>query len=187
MKSKLIILSDLWGSENSLWTKEYLSKLESFFEISFYDCCEFAEITYANSTEESRHNQFVNGGIDKAVRNLNKLNIKDTIILGFSIGGTIGWKYALLNNNVIALFAISSTRLRYETIKPKCNIKLIFGNDDQYKPNENWITELNVKVELVSNIGHDIYKNKTYINSICNKILTVSSQKNLNAEKATGF
>jgi hypothetical protein len=74
MKQKLIILSDLWGIENLLWIKEYLSKLEPFFEFSFYDCCELAEITLTDSTEAFRHNQFVNGGIDRVVQNLNKLN-----------------------------------------------------------------------------------------------------------------
>lgn len=44
MKPRLLLLSDLWGKENSLWISNYLAILEEYYECVFYDCCELAGI-----------------------------------------------------------------------------------------------------------------------------------------------
>ena len=73
MNPKLVILSDLWGEKKSDWTKQYIKLLSDSFEVFYYDSCQLAEIDTTDYTEENLHKQFVDGGIDKAVENLLKL------------------------------------------------------------------------------------------------------------------
>ena len=69
---KLIILSDLWGSLKSDWLPHYTEILEKHFEIEYYDCRELGEIDLKECTEEKIHQQFMNGGIDRAIKYLLK-------------------------------------------------------------------------------------------------------------------
>ncbi|MCI9846648.1 hypothetical protein [Flavobacterium pectinovorum] len=89
MKLRLLILSDLFGGKNSDWEKLYTEILQSKFDVQYYDVCALADISSESVSELNIHNQFLNGGIEKAVENLLKLEKKETTVLGFSIGGTI--------------------------------------------------------------------------------------------------
>jgi pimeloyl-ACP methyl ester carboxylesterase len=171
MKPKLIILSDLWGKEKSDWISGYVELLNDKFDIEFYDCCELGNIDKTNYNEENLHSQFVNGGIEKAIENLLKIEKYQIDVLAFSIGGTIAWKAALKGLNVRKLFAVSSTRLRYENEIPNCGIKLYFGEDDSNKPNEDWLKKRSVDFEILKNKDHNFYVEKDFIVSICNEIL----------------
>jgi len=171
MKSRLIILSDLWGKEKSDWVSGYVGLLQDKFEIQYYDCCELGEIDKTNYTEENLHNQFINGGIDKAVANFLKIEKNPIDILAFSIGGTIAWKSALKGLNIRNLFAVSSTRLRYEDEIPNGAIKLYYGENDINKPNTNWFEKHSINFEIIKNKEHDFYTEKEFTNSICNEIL----------------
>ena len=145
MKNKpdILLLSDLWGKENSDWMDLYLQPLSEYFKITYYDCSELAEVDKSIYTEEHLHKQFVKGGIENAVENLLNKENKFFTIVGFSIGGLIAWKACLSQLSTNNLYAISSTRLRYETIKPSTNIELFYGVDDQHKPSEEWFNQLN--------------------------------------------
>ncbi len=44
MKSRLILLSNLWGIQRSEWIKYYVDVLSSDYDIKYYDSCELAEI-----------------------------------------------------------------------------------------------------------------------------------------------
>jgi pimeloyl-ACP methyl ester carboxylesterase len=171
MKPRLLILSDLWGKEKSDWVSDYVELLKGNFEIQYYDCCEFGEIEKNNYTEESLHNQFINGGIEKAVTNLLKTEKNQIDILAFSIGGTIAWKVALKGLNVRNLFAVSSTRLRFENEIPNGAIKLYFGENDSNKPDNNWFERHSVNFEIIKNKDHNFYTEKELATSICNEIL----------------
>jgi hypothetical protein len=171
MKPKLIILSDLWGKEKSNWVSDYVELLKDKFEIQYYDCCELGGIDKTDYTEKNIHNQFVNGGIERAVENLLKTEKNQINILAFSVGGTIAWKAALKGLNTISLLAVSSTRLRYETHVPDCKIRLYFGERDSSKPNKDWSEKHSIDFEIVKNKEHDFYTEKDCITSICYEIL----------------
>ena len=71
-KQRLLILSDLWGKEKSDWITYYTSILVNHFELEYYDSCDLGTINKSDYSEENLHNQFINGGIEKAVVQLVK-------------------------------------------------------------------------------------------------------------------
>lgn len=171
MKSRLIILSDLWGKEKSNWVSAYQELLCDSFEIQFYDCCELGEISKAVFTEENLHKQFVNGGIEIAIKNLLNKEKGEIKILAFSVGGTIAWKAALKGLKVIDLFAISSTRLRYETQRPNCRISLYFGEKDSNRPSPEWFEKYRLLPKIYSEKKHEMYLEADIVIGICNQII----------------
>lgn len=167
----MIILSDLWGKEKSSpWIDGYFNRLAHTFDVRYYDCCELGEVNKTTYTEESLHQQFVTTGIETAVRNLVMIESGKVNILGFSIGGTIGWKYALQNRNAESLTVISSTRLRYETQKPDVMLTLYYGENDMYKPNALWFNTLNIAAGMEHNAGHELYKQPDFIEKVCDAL-----------------
>jgi hypothetical protein len=171
MKPRLIILSDLWGKEKSEWVSDYIQLLKDKFGIQYYDCCELGEIDKVNYTEENLHRQFVNGGIENAVANLLKTEKNQIDILAFSIGGTIAWKSALKGLNVRRLFAVSSTRLRYEEKIPNGAIKLYYGENDSNKPSNNWFEKHSIDFQIIKNKEHEFYTEIDCTTLICDEIL----------------
>ena len=172
-KQKLLLISDLWGKEKSEWIIHYTSILKHHFELIFYDSCELGSIDKRNSTEESLHNQFINGGIEKAVANLILKEKKNVSVLGFSIGGTIAWKAGLSGLKIDNLIAVSSTRLRYETEMPLTKIKLFYSENDSFKPDNTWVQKMNQDVKLFLNEDHECYTSKEIAERICKKILVI--------------
>jgi dienelactone hydrolase len=172
VKPRLLILSDLFGGTTD-WLKCYTDLLKPKFEIQYYDVLELAEIDSDNLTENEIHNQFLIGGIDKAVEYLLKLETKEVAVLGFSIGGTIAWKASIKGLNVTHLFAVSSTRLRYEVKAPNGNIKLYFGKKDPNKPNSKWFMDFNLENEILVNQDHQLYFIEDNIFLICDDILKI--------------
>lgn len=170
MKPKLLIISDLFGFENSTWIKRYLVLLESHFQLQLYDSIELAEIDKTNLSPDQLHSVFVNGGIEKAVKKLFSLEKEEVNILAFSIGGTIGWKAGLLGLDIKHFYAVSSTRLRYESMKPNSIINLIFGENDINKPDKAWFLGLNLKGEILKNGNHEIYRTHQVMNDLCERI-----------------
>jgi esterase/lipase len=171
MKPRLIILSDLWGKGKSKWVAGYVDLLNDKFEIQYYDCCDLGGIDKKNYTEENLHSQFVNDGIEKAVENLLKTEKNKIDVLAFSIGGTIAWKAALKGLNVRKLFAVSSTRLRYENEIPNGIIKLYYGENDSNTPSDDWFEKYSIDFEIIKNKEHSFYTEKDFATSICNEIL----------------
>ncbi len=174
MKQKLIILSDLWGKQKSAWVNNYIELLSPTFEIIYYDSCTLGEIDLINYSENAIHQQFINGGIDTAVINLLEKEKREITILAFSIGGTIAWKASLKGLNVLNLFAISATRLRYETEKPHCKVTLFYGGLDNYRPAAGWFKGLAVaNFYTLNNETHHLYKNEICIKLICDKLIKI--------------
>lgn len=170
MKNRLIILSDLWGTKNSDWITQYSNVLKEHFDIQFYDCCELGEVNIENANQEFIHQQFIQFGIDKAVTNLIKREQNPVSVLAFSIGGTIAWKAALKGLQPKSIFALSSTRLRFETQKANAKIKLYFGENDSSKPDESWFSQLNIDYESYKDKTHEFYKEKEVAQAICRQI-----------------
>lgn len=171
MKPRLVILSDLWGKAKSSWVSDYVALLGDNFEIQYYDCSELAGIDKTIFTEQNLHDQFVNGGIEIAVENLLNKEKGEIIILAFSVGGTIAWKAALNGLNIKTLYLISSTRLRYEIQAPSCNLKLYYGDQDNYIPDVSWFMNFQIIPELNKNKSHLMYVEKDFIHLICDVIL----------------
>jgi pimeloyl-ACP methyl ester carboxylesterase len=171
MKPRLLILSDLFGGKNPKWIKYYTEILESKFDIQYYDVLKLGEIEASNTDEKDIHNQFLKTGIDKAVQNLLNLEKEEVTVLGFSIGGTIAWKASLKGLNVCQLFAVSSTRLRFETEIPNCKIKLYFGGKDLNLPDLQWFFDLKISNQFFKNQDHQLYFDEKNAFVICNDIL----------------
>ena len=170
MKPRLIILSDLWGNQKADWAAAYVQELEPHFDVHLYDCCELAGMDLSDNTEEARHRQFVNVGIERAVEKLSLLEKGKVAVLAFSIGGTIAWKYALINSKVEQLYCISSTRLRYETVRPLASAKLWFGDQDAYAPIQGWFDQMQVPYEIVEDQEHELYKEVEFVQMLTKTI-----------------
>ena len=170
-KQRLLLISDLWGKEKSDWITYYTSILEHHFQIVYYDSCDLGTIDKSDYSEENLHHQFVNGGIDRAVSTLIQKEKQKISVVGFSIGGTIAWKAALLGLKIENLFAISSTRLRHETEKPLGKIKLFYGENDTFRPDNDWVNKMNLTQNLIPNQDHECYTNEEIAQKICKIIV----------------
>lgn len=166
MKPRLIILSDLFGFSNCVWIEKYVKHFSKSFEVQLYDSCELAEIYTVDQTQEVFHQKFVSEGIDKAVTKLLELEKGFVHVLAFSIGGTIAWKANLKGLKVRTLLAVSSTRLRKEFKRPTCNVKLIFGSDDEYIPSSEWFEKMQIEKDILEDRGHDVYKDSDFVKAL---------------------
>ncbi len=172
-KQRIIILSDLWGEEKSEWLIYYTSILEKYFDVKYYDSCVLGGIDKSEYSVEELHHQFITGGIAKAVENILKeeKGKENILVLGFSIGGYIAWKAGNSGLKMQCLYAISSTRLRYETQKPSGTIELIYGEEDADKPDNNWFEKLGIRTNFYKHEGHELYTKKEIAGNICNRIV----------------
>ncbi len=170
MKPRLIILSDIWGIEKSDWIITYVKILETEFDIQYYDSCELGKVNKKIYEESNIHSQFLERGISIATDRLLELEKEKINILAFSIGGTIAWKAALKGLSIDKFYAISSTRLRYETTKPKGYVKLFFGEYDTFKPTTNWLEQLRVDYEISIEKNHQMYTDENYAVKVSKEI-----------------
>ena len=92
--------------------------------------------------------------------------------MAFSIGGTIAWKACLIGLKIDNFYAVSSTRLRYETEKPNCYTNLFFGEKDVYKPSLDWHTSIGLKPNIFKDKEHQFYSEIENIEKICSEIIT---------------
>ena len=169
---KLIILSDLLGNRKTNWVNAYIDLLKHKFQIQFYDCFKLAEIDTELTDKDTIHQQFIEGGIEKAVEKLlQKEKDEISIIIGFSIGGLIAWKAILSGLNACYVCAISSTRLRYETRKPTVLIDLFFAENDPYKPDEKWFEFMQLDKVIFKKENHEFYMKQEFANEISRKIV----------------
>ena len=171
---RLIVLSDLWGKSKSDWFVQYETILKSEFEVVFYDCCKLGEINLSDFSEDKIHQQFTNGGIERAVKTLLENEKGNVDVLGFSVGGLIAWKAALEGLKLMNLFALSSTRLRYENKQPTCEINLFYAEKDKYKPSEEWFRKLNIEITIYKEQDHYFYSNKEIASEVSMKIIEIT-------------
>ena len=171
MQNRLIIISDLWGTPKSDWLQLYIPVLEPYFDIKYYDSSKLAGLDTIDYTQENLHQQFVKGGIDRAVQRLSKLETGRLTILAFSIGGMIGWKAGLLGLSIDNFYAISATRLRYEKTTLNTNIYLFYGQKDPYQPNKEWFNLHHLNKNTFSNETHECYKKLNCAQAICKTII----------------
>lgn len=174
---KVILLSDLWGFRGkSNLEKLYHSELSGSTEFKYYDSSDLAGIPRYIMNEEEIHQRFINGGIQHAVKELQKLEQDVDAIIGLSIGGTIAWNYAL-KQKVNVLSCISATRLRYEKIKPESKINLIYGSNDTYKPDKVWFDRFGIEPTIISNEGHGLYSLPRHAKMTCYHLVKLLQKK----------
>ncbi|MCO5230527.1 MAG: hypothetical protein M9958_05150 [Chitinophagales bacterium] len=167
----LLIISDLWGIESSTWWQYYTSVLKEKFDIIELDSQVLAKVPNEFKDEKDIHRYFVEVGIFNAVNKLSQAPLKVDAILAFSIGGTIAWQSLLKNQNSPSLFAISSTRLRNETLKPNAKIYLFYGKEDIFQPEKKWFEQQHIAPIIFKEEQHDFYMKQEYAQSICKMIL----------------
>lgn len=170
-KKRLLILSDLWGKNKSSWLSYYTAILDPYFDIQYYDCCELGAIDTSIDTQEALHQQFLNGGIPKAVAKLITLETSPVHILAFSIGGTIAWQFGLKSALIQSLYCVSSTRLRYEIKKPKGTITLYYGSNDLYTPTKEWVKTLNIPTHFIKDKDHQMYTEEAIASLVSKAII----------------
>lgn len=171
MKQRLIILSDIWGKGKSEWLVNYTAILSSHFDVMYYDCCDLGAIDIADYSEEKLHQQFVNGGIDRAVERLVEFEKGKVSILAFSVGGTIAWQFGAKSKKIKQLVCVSSTRLRHETVKPEGVIKLYYGSEDRYSPPKEWFEAMQLDYFPLEGKGHEIYRESAFAEHLCKQLI----------------
>ncbi|MEM1121754.1 MAG: alpha/beta hydrolase [Bacteroidota bacterium] len=179
MKERLVIISDLWGSEKAEWLPNYTEILETKFELWFYDSCEIGKVDKSNYEQYNLHIQFVDGGIDLAVDNLVEKERNPVNILAFSVGGVIAWKFGLSTDNIKSLLCVSSARLRKETERPKGRIELYFGEKDEHLPSTEWRKNMQIKFNMLIDKGHMVYTETEFARNLSEKMLETSPQQYL--------
>ncbi|KAA1245265.1 alpha/beta hydrolase [Aquimarina sp. RZ0] len=177
IKSRLIIISDLWGIKRSDWLQEYRKILETVFQIHIYDSCSLGEIDVSQSIEKDIHDQFIQRGIKTAVNSLLEKEKKKVNILALSIGGTIAWKAALEGLDIDTLYTVSSTRLRYELETPNCKVKCYFGAEDKNIPDRDWFQKRRIKPIIYKEKNHQLYTDTDFMHRICNEIIVNTLKK----------
>ncbi len=171
MAKKLVIVSDMWGTKKGLWITSYLGYLQQYFDITFYDSQQLANLDLAINSEENIHKAFVEGGIDTAVAHLLKKEKNSCYYLGFGIGGTIIWNAAKKGLPVKSLYGVSAIRIRLEQDKPCAPFTLLYGENDSARPDNTWASSLGVEMEIFKNFGHTLYTDEKVIKKVCMDLL----------------
>jgi hypothetical protein len=169
-KPRLILLSDIFGNSKGSWMDEYRSILTPHFQLIEYDSRVLAEITTLD--QKQIHSEFVNGGIERAVQNLLRLESDGASVLGFSVGGTIAWKYALEIEHNISLHLVSATRLRNETEKPSSNIHLYFGELESNGPTQAWFENFHLIPTILEKEDHECYKATNSVKHLSSQLIS---------------
>ena len=160
----IILITDLYGLNNSKSVKKYVNHFEkNGFSTLVYDSCEIAGVDSTSLNTELIHQQFLSFGINQAVDFLLKKELKQTVFLGFSIGGLITYKAVCRGANAKALFCVSSTRIRYETNPGPIPVKAVYGSLDNYLPEQQKLRELQIDYEIFLQLGHNLYDNSSII------------------------
>jgi len=171
MAEKLLVISDMWGVKKGLWITSYFGYLQQYFDIQFYDCQQLGNIDELVNTKENLHKAFVEGGIDTAVAHLLKKETEPCHVLAFSTGGTIAWKAGLKGFPMKSLTAVSATRIRLEKDKPNCDINLVYGECDDFKPGMIWAKQVGVDLNVTPSFGHELYSDEKIIAEVCQGLL----------------
>ncbi len=112
----------------------------------------------ADLTGEALHRHlFQAGGMDQAQRALQQRLTAHSIGVGFSAGGTALWQAALRRAPLLALFCVSSTRLRDLPALPITN-HVYFGADDPGLPAREWLATIPEQATVIAARGHDFYR-----------------------------
>ena len=176
MAEKLVIVSDMWGAKKGLWITSYLGYLQQYFDITFYDSQQLANLDIVVQTEENVHRAFLEGGIETAVAHLLKKEKTPCYYLAFSTGATIVWEAAKKGLPVKSFYGVSPTKIRHSNSKPEVNFHLLYGSKDEFRPSEDWANSLGIEFEIASNYGHTLYTDDIIIQKVSLDLLQQVTQ-----------
>lgn len=160
----IILITDIYGSKKSQWLDKYVSIFQNKKDnIIIYDSTEIGKIDKSITDKNKIHKQFISFGIKNAVTFLLDKKHESSIYIGFSIGGFIAWEAISSGLNALALYCISSTRIRYKREPIGIPVKLIYGDLDLYKPDLTCLKQLDVNYDIILKSRHDLYKLYTNI------------------------
>ncbi len=177
MAERLVILSDMWGTKKGLWITSYLGYLQQYFDIVFYDTQQLADVDLVKCTSENLYEAFTNGGMDTAIAHLLTKKDPPSHYLTFCAGGTVVWNAALKGLPVKSLYAVSPKDLHLEDQKPDCPVRLLFGENEEIIPDEEWANKLGVSMEVMANYGHELYSDEMIIQKVCLQLLDSAINK----------
>lgn len=183
MAEKLVVISDMWGAKKGLWVASYFGYLQQYFDITYYDSQQLANINLKVNSEKNLHDAFVDGGIDTAVTQLLKKEKEPCHYLVFSIGGTIAWKAGLKGLPMKSFYGVSATRIRLEDEKPDTPTTLIFGELDVNRPTDDWAIKLGLDKEEIKKFGHELYTEDEIVKKVCLALLERVTKKRSLAKK----
>ena len=171
MAERLVIVSDMWGSKKGLWITSYLGYLQQYFDIVYYDLQQLADVDPSTLSSDHKCHEFLKEGLDTGVNQLLKKESLPSHYLTFCSGGTIAWQAALSGLPMKSLYAVSAKNLNSMEEKPKCPIKLVFGENQWDIPSEEWSGKMNIPLDIVKNFGNELYSDEVIIQKVCLSLL----------------
>jgi hypothetical protein len=177
MAERLVILSDLWGPRKGLWITSYLGYLQQYFDITYYDTSQLADLDLSHPTAETLTNAFKDEGSKRAVKSLLSKEVQPAHYLTFCAGGTVVWNAIKEGLPAKSLYAISPMDLHRETDGPNCPSKLLYGEYMENKPSAKWATHTGTTIEVVPRFGREMYSDEKVIQKVCQELLEESLRK----------
>lgn len=174
MKPRLLLLSDLWGRGQSDWWQRYSVALSPHFQLQWYDCCELANLQLVPYEQDVLHQQFVQGGIERAAAKLLQEEAHyptSRQILSFSMGGVIAWKAIQAGLPVHQYYAVSASRLRYEQVALPAHGCLWYGDQDAFRPSPEWLGRQHLRHHLLPAHGHECYREPQVVKLITDTLI----------------
>ncbi|MEN8789416.1 MAG: alpha/beta hydrolase [Flavobacteriaceae bacterium] len=176
MAEKLVVVSDMWGTQKGLWITSYLGYLQQYFDIVFYDSREMAQIGSEPLTSDQVYAAFINGGRDRAVAQLLHKEQTQSYYLTFCAGGTIAWHAALMGLPIKSLYAVSPIDLEDQVLGLDCPVTVLLGENDKVIGTD-WAVRTGARVETIPNFGHDMYSDEKIIQKVCLDLLDIVLKK----------
>jgi dienelactone hydrolase len=137
MKTAIVILHEIYGLNDFIrdLTEEWTN---TFFLPVYTPIFTANKAAYLYSQESIAYTSFINHvGFDRAAKTVdsffNEQKDYDTfLLLGFSIGATVGWRVSHRNRKVKGLVGFYGSRIRdYLTEKPTCPTLLIYPEHEK--------------------------------------------------------
>ncbi len=177
MAERLVILSDLWGAKKGLWITSYLGYLQQYFDITYYDTSQLADLETGLPTVENLCEAFEKGGLDRAVRNLLSREEEPAHYLTFCAGGTVVWNAAQSGLPVKSLYAVSPLHLHRESEMPECQVTLVYGEYMNNRPSRDWALKVGTPMEVIPRFGQELYSDEKIIQKVCKDLLDEALRK----------
>jgi hypothetical protein len=177
MSERLVILSDLWGPRKGLWITSYLGYLQQYFDITYYDTSQLADLEVSHPTTKTLTDAFLKGGMERAVKSLLHKERKPSNYLTFCSGGTVVWNAVKKGLPVKSLYAISPMNLHREATGPDCPVKTFYGEYMEDKPSKKWAKLTGTTMEIIPRFGREMYSDEKVIQQVCKELLEETLRK----------
>lgn len=183
MAERLVILSDMWGAKKGIWITSYLGYLQQYFDIVFYDIRQLSDINPKSDTVEHVGEALNNGGMNTALAQLLRKESEESHYLTFCAGGTIAWNAGLSGLPIKSLTAISPMNIHLLKEQPDCKINLLYGEYHEDKPTPEWLSVMDVNMEIMPKFGRELYSDDKVIQKVCMDLLDALLKNTMSFKK----